>query len=318
MKVFISWSGDLSRSLAVELRDWLPMVVHQVDAWISSRDLDPGRRWALVLGNELEQSDFAVICLTRENRNSSWILFEAGAVARSLEARVVPLLFGIEASELDGPLAQFQSIAANEVGIRKLTSSLYDSSSSRLDEHQRDVVFAKLWPILEERLASLMEQQQQETRVQSPRDLVDDLAAPAHAAVNADILDRLDEERVRLTRELAYLNTKEEELTRQDAPISLLHAIEPTEHRLSQVELTLQESLGRAFAMLKPSQIDILRSLVTPTGTRLVTPRGQAISGPHGEDLQALERLGLITVRSDGTEVVHDLILAYVTKMYGA
>jgi hypothetical protein len=82
MKVFISWSGALSRALAVELREWLPMVVQQVDAWISTRDIDPGQRWALVLGQELEKSDFAIVCLTPDNRQSPWLLFEAGAVAR--------------------------------------------------------------------------------------------------------------------------------------------------------------------------------------------------------------------------------------------
>lgn len=143
MKVFISWSGELSRSLAVELREWLPMVVQQVDAWISGRDINPGQRWALVLGRELEESDFAVICLTPDNRTSPWILFEAGAVARSLEARVVPLLFGVDASQLDGPLAQFQSVLADEAGMRNLVDTLFDSSSSRLGDHQRDAVFGE-------------------------------------------------------------------------------------------------------------------------------------------------------------------------------
>ena len=73
MKVFISWSGSLSRALAVELREWLPMVVHQVDAWISGRDIDPGQKWALVLGQKLAESDFAIICLTAENRQAPWI-----------------------------------------------------------------------------------------------------------------------------------------------------------------------------------------------------------------------------------------------------
>jgi hypothetical protein len=316
MKVFISWSGDLSRSLAVELRDWLPMIVQQVDAWISSRDIDPGKRWALVLGRELEQSDFAVICLTRENRNSSWILFEAGAVARSLEARVVPLLFGIEASELDGPLAQFQSLEADEAGIRRLTSSLYDASSSRLDERKRDVVFSKLWPILGDRLASLMEQQRRETYVQSPQDLVEDVAERVNVVPSADVLERLGEERERLARELDYLNAQEEELTRQDAHFSLLQrAIEPTEHRLGRVDATLKKVLDRTVAQLKPSQISMLRSLVTPTQVGVVRPLDQAIVGQQREDLEALKRLGVVAVRDDGRHVVHDMIAAYVSTM---
>src|SRR5258708_1755565 len=120
VKVFISWSGDLSRALAVELRQWLPMVVHQVDAWISGREIGPGQRWALALGRELAESHFGIICLTADNLESPWILFEAGAVSRSLEARVVPLLFGIKPSDLAGPRAQFQSVQADRSEERRV------------------------------------------------------------------------------------------------------------------------------------------------------------------------------------------------------
>jgi len=265
MKVFISWSGELSRRLAVELRDWLPMVVQQVDAWISSRNIDPGRRWALVLGRELEQSDFAVICLTPENRNSPWILFEAGAVARSLAARVVPLLFEIDASTLDGPLAQFQSVPADEAGIRKLVGTLFDSGSSKLEIRQRDAVFDKLWPIFQDRLASLVDQQRRTTHVQSAKDLVVEFAESPQAVASADVLQRLKDERERLTRELEYLNAQEETLTQQDAPFSLVErAIEPTQHRLGEVNITLKQLLDRVFAKLRPSQIALLRNLIAP------------------------------------------------------
>jgi hypothetical protein len=44
MRVFISWSGEPSRSIAQALGDWLPMVVQHVEAWMSDMDIESGGR----------------------------------------------------------------------------------------------------------------------------------------------------------------------------------------------------------------------------------------------------------------------------------
>jgi hypothetical protein len=319
VKVFISWSGALSRALALELREWLPMVVHQVDPWISGRDISPGQRWALALGHELAQSEFAIICLTSENRRSPWLLFEAGAVARSLEARVVPLLFGIEPSDLDGPLAQFQSLQADEPGIRSLVSALYDISQSGLETHQRDLVFARLWPLVEARLRELATQAPDADKIESSIDLVADLTSskgpPATLAVQKFVIGRLEAEREQLRRQLEYLNAEEEKLTRQDAPISLEErAIQPTEQRLGQVETTLKIALDQAFEALSSSQIDLLLGLVTETG---VQP-GRSPQDYAFTDINSLLELGLIAIDDRGMIIMHDFVAGYVRKRYGA
>jgi hypothetical protein len=45
MQVFISWSGEPSRSIARALDPWLERVVQQVDAWIFTGDISSGARW---------------------------------------------------------------------------------------------------------------------------------------------------------------------------------------------------------------------------------------------------------------------------------
>src|SRR4051794_4878106 len=103
MKVFISWSGDRSQTLALAVRDWLPMVLHYVEPWLSHSDIEAGERWANVVAKELETTKFGIICITRENIESPWILFEAGALAKSMqEGRVIPLLFDIEFKDIAG------------------------------------------------------------------------------------------------------------------------------------------------------------------------------------------------------------------------
>jgi hypothetical protein len=35
MKVFLSWSGNRSKMLANTLREWLPLVLHYLEPWVS-------------------------------------------------------------------------------------------------------------------------------------------------------------------------------------------------------------------------------------------------------------------------------------------
>ena len=58
-----------------------------------SDHITPGEAWAQRIGTELEQSEFGILCLTRDNWQYSWLLFEAGAIAKKFaSSRVVPYL----------------------------------------------------------------------------------------------------------------------------------------------------------------------------------------------------------------------------------
>ena len=108
MKIFVSWSGERSHSLAEAVYEWLPLVLHYVAPWLSNADIEAGERWANEVAKELENSNFGIISVTRENVASPWILFEAGALAKSLQgSRVIPLLLDLEFRDITGPLAQF-------------------------------------------------------------------------------------------------------------------------------------------------------------------------------------------------------------------
>ena len=110
MKVFLSWSGDLSHKVAVVLRDWLPSVIQSIEPYVSSEDIDKGARWSTDIAKELEASAFGVLCVTQENLESPWLNFEAGALSKTVDkSRVCPFLYGVKRSEIKGPLLQFQS-----------------------------------------------------------------------------------------------------------------------------------------------------------------------------------------------------------------
>ncbi len=147
MKVFISWSGDRSRCVAQALRDWLPLVLHYVQPWMSQADIDAGDRWGQEVAKELEACNFGIICVTPENLNAPWLLFEAGALAKSMVgAKVIPLLYRLENSAISGPLTQFQAKKFDQTGLMEVIRSINLSASQPVPEERVKALFPALWP----------------------------------------------------------------------------------------------------------------------------------------------------------------------------
>jgi TIR domain len=164
MKVFISWSGSTSHKVAVALREWLPSVLQAIDPYVSSEDIDKGARWNTDISKELEDSSFGILCITPENLDAPWLNFEAGALSKSLDrARVAPFLFRVDRAAITGPLLQFQSTLLETDDVRKLVKSLNSAlEGSALDEARIDEIFDVWWPKLEEALASIEDQDEEE------------------------------------------------------------------------------------------------------------------------------------------------------------
>lgn len=156
MKIFISWSGERSETLAKSLREWIPLVLHFADPWLSKADIQAGERWSVEIAKELEATKFGILCITKENMNSPWILFEAGALAKSMQdGGVMPLLLDIDFKEISGPLAQFQAKKSELIGVKELIWSLNKASSSPVPEPQLEKLFEALWPQLEAKISEI-------------------------------------------------------------------------------------------------------------------------------------------------------------------
>lgn len=119
MKVFLSWSGDLSHKTALIFRDWLPSVIQSILPYVSSEDIDKGARWSTDIAKELEDSTYGILCVTKENVHAPWLTFEAGALSKTMDkAAVSPFLFDIKRSEVSGPILQFQSTIFEKEDIK--------------------------------------------------------------------------------------------------------------------------------------------------------------------------------------------------------
>ena len=154
MNLFLSWSGGLSHEVAKALVWWIPQVLQAIKPWISSQDIEKGARWFEEIGESLSTTDFGVLCLTASNLSAPWILFEAGALSKSLgHARVCPLLVNIKNADLVGPLAQFNTSGISKDEIRRLVEALNGrlSPESKRTDPQLTEALEVWWPRLDER-----------------------------------------------------------------------------------------------------------------------------------------------------------------------
>lgn len=176
MKVFISWSGDISKAIATALRDWLPKVIQSVKPWMSEQDIPKGTRWLHHISEQLEQVKVGIICLTPDNPSNSWILFEAGALAKTLEdTYVCPYLFRLFPSSVEWPLAQFQLSQADKDDTRKLVATINTAvGESQLSERHLDEAFEKWWPDLEKTLSGIP-QKTTHSKQRSDREILEEV-----------------------------------------------------------------------------------------------------------------------------------------------
>ena len=158
MKVFISWSGARSKKLAEAIRDWLPGVIQLVTPYFTPSDVEKGARWNSEIAKELSGSQIGILCITQDNLHSDWLMFEAGALSKSLEkSHVCPILFGITNTDLAGPLKQFQTTEFEKSEFQKLVSVINGRlGENKLAQKTLDAVFEKWWPDLEKKISEIL------------------------------------------------------------------------------------------------------------------------------------------------------------------
>jgi len=159
MKVFISWSGERSKAVAELLDSWIQCVIQAVDPWMSSKDIDRGALWFSEINDELANTSVGIVCLTKENRNKPWILFETGALAKGLtSARVCTFLIDLESTDLESPLAQFNHTLPNKAGLYQLVRTInFSTGPLVLKDQVLERVFETYWPQFEEAFHKILE-----------------------------------------------------------------------------------------------------------------------------------------------------------------
>lgn len=145
MKIFVSWSGELSKKIAQDLKKWIPCIIQSVEVFYSAEDIEKGENWDSKISAELSECSYGIICLTSENTNAPWIHFEAGAIAKSLDSRVSALMLNIKTSDIQGPLKRYQATKFEKDDFYQLLVSINKATDCPLSKDVIETAFEAIW-----------------------------------------------------------------------------------------------------------------------------------------------------------------------------
>jgi hypothetical protein len=176
VKLFLSCSGERSYAAGQALRDHIPVILQAAEPWLSSEDIGKGHRWSQQLSENLATIDFGIICVTPENQHAPWILFEAGALSKSLATGyVATFLLGMNSAEVVGPLAQFQSTKPDEADVFKLFETINRRMSQPLAQSVLETAFRNGWPELGRKLKAAASVPVARTARRGERDMLEEV-----------------------------------------------------------------------------------------------------------------------------------------------
>jgi hypothetical protein len=145
--VFISWSGLYANEVAVALKSLLDDVLHELDIFVSSEDIEAGTNWAEEIRARLQNAKVGILCITKDKLDSRWLNYEAGAMANAKgEKRVIPYCVGMEVGAIGTPLNQLQAVPADRKGTRALIEAVNNACGEfKLDDNKLDRLFDKMY-----------------------------------------------------------------------------------------------------------------------------------------------------------------------------
>lgn len=101
---------------------------------------------------QLKETSVGILCLTRENLDARWILFEAGGMAKGMtQNRVCTFLVDVSDTDVKPPLSMFNSTKPNKEDVFKLVQNInrWLDEKKALPEPILKKVFEQNWPEFE-------------------------------------------------------------------------------------------------------------------------------------------------------------------------
>lgn len=164
MKVFISWSGEISKKVAEILKKNIPCIIQNVEIFFSSNDIVKGENWDTKLTEELNQSNYGIVCLTSDNVNAPWIHFEAGALSKALDSKVSSLMINVVPSDIRGPLSRFQATKLQKEDFFLLMQSINKELEAPLSDEILTRTFDMAWQTINADINNVIQTQSNVTK----------------------------------------------------------------------------------------------------------------------------------------------------------
>lgn len=152
MKVFLSWSKDLSLEVATSFGEWLPTVIQECSEPFISVEIDKGEPWFEMIRTALAETDIGLVFITPENASETWLNFEAGALLNKFgKSGVCPILVGLKKSDYTGPMKQLQLTEIDsETDVKGLLTTINKKCTTPLSPQIVDKIADKFWPELQQ------------------------------------------------------------------------------------------------------------------------------------------------------------------------
>jgi len=139
-KLFISWSGELSKSIAEQLKLFFEETMQHIEPFFSP-DIPKGKLWLDEINKAIDESAVGILCLTPDNHDKPWVLFESGALSRV--ATVCPIAFKMNKENIKTPINIFQSSNFEPEEFKRLFEDINNSTGANLSQKVIDRYFKK-------------------------------------------------------------------------------------------------------------------------------------------------------------------------------
>lgn len=164
---------------------------------MSDQDIEKGTRGLTEVGKALEGMKVGIICLTPENLDAPWILYEAGALSKAFsddKTRLCTyLLAGLKPENVKPPLSMFQWTKSEKEDSRKLVQTVNAAISEEpLPPERLDKIFDTWWPELEAQLKKLPAPEKEVDVRRDPGEMISEILElcrqylPSRANVNVE------------------------------------------------------------------------------------------------------------------------------------
>ena len=163
--IFISWSGEKSREIALLLAKWLMSVLQVLRPWVSDNNIESGAIWFQRICENLKSTSNSIIVVTKENKVNPWIMFEAGAASKGDDANMVTVFaVDLRPEDVPQPLGHFNCVTPTREKMRKFVFDLnkrIDTANGLREKPMSDErmgdTFDKWYPDFEKEFNEILE-----------------------------------------------------------------------------------------------------------------------------------------------------------------
>jgi len=161
MKAFMSWSGEKSHEVALAFEEWIPCVIQAVEPWVSSKDIDRGSIWFNEILEQLKDTNFGIVFLTKDNQDKPWLLFESGALSKGLtENRICTVLVDLNVRDIDSgsPFRHVNHTSLEKNSVLALVKTINKHlDSGQVPENRLERSFNALWEELNDKVKTIID-----------------------------------------------------------------------------------------------------------------------------------------------------------------